>query len=70
MEPIHPLDEPCSRAMILVSPGEAEEWDVALDLPEQQQDGVDNQREQDAMVPSLEISTEPEDLETHVEHQI
>ena len=67
VEPIHPLDKRCSRAMVPVSPGEPQEWDVAPDLPEQQQDGVDKQIEQDAMVPLPEISTGPEDLETWVE---
>ena len=67
VEPIHLPGKPCSRAMVSVSPGEPEEWDVAPDLPEQQQHGVGKQIEQDAMVPSLETSTEPEDLETHME---
>ena len=53
--------------MVPVSPGEPKEWDVAPDSQEQQQDGVDKQMEQDVMVPSPEIRTEPEDLETHVE---
>ena len=64
-EPIHPRDNPCSRAMVPVSPGRPEEWAVAPDLPEQ--DGVDKQMEQDAMVSSPEISTGPENLETYVE---
>ena len=51
VELVHPSDKPRSRAMVLVSPGEPEEWDVAPDLPEQQQNGVDKQIEQDAMVP-------------------
>ena len=66
VEPIHPLDKRCSRAMVPVLLGEPEEWDVAPDLPEQQ-DGVDKQKEQDVMVPSMEISTGPENLETHVQ---
>ena len=53
--------------MVPVSPGELKEWDVTPNLPEQQEDGVDKQIEQDAMVLPREISTEPEDLETHVE---
>ena len=56
VEPIHPLDKPRSRAMVPVFPEEPEEWDVAPDLPEQQQDGVDKQIEQDTMVPSPEIA--------------
>ena len=67
VEPIHPPDKPCSRAMVPVSPGEPEEWDVAPDLPEQQQHGADKQIERDVLVPLPEISTGPEDLETHVE---
>ena len=53
--------------MVTVSPEEPEEWDVTPDSPEQQQDGVDKQIEQDAMVPSPEISTGPEDLETYMQ---
>ena len=66
-EPIHPMDKPCSRAMVPVSTGRPEEWVVAPDLPEQQQDGVDKQMEQGAMVSLPEISTGSENLETHVE---
>ena len=62
VKPIHPQDKPCSRAMVPVSPGQPEEWHVTPDLPEQQQDGVDKQIE-----PLPEISTEPENLETHVQ---
>ena len=40
---------------------------VSPNLPEQQQEGVDKQIEQDVMISSPEISTGPEDLETHVE---
>ena len=64
VEPTHPLDKPCSRARVPVSPGEPEGWDITPDLPEQPQDRVDKQIEQDTMVPSQKISTEPE---THVE---
>ena len=48
--PMHPLDKPCLRAMVPVSPGEPEEWVVAPDLPEQKPDGFDKQKEQDAIV--------------------
>ena len=65
-EPTHPKDKPCSRAMVPVSPGRPEEGVVAPDLPEQQ-DRVDKQMEQDAMVSSPEVSRGPENLETHVE---
>ena len=67
VEPIHPPDKPCSRAMVPVLLGEPKEWDVAPDLSEQQQNRLDKQIEQDKMVPLLEISTGPENLETHVE---
>ena len=53
---IHAMDKRYSRAMVPVSPERPEEWVVAPDLPEQQ-DGVDTQMEQDAMVSSPEIST-------------
>ena len=56
--------------MVPVSPERPEEWVAALDLPEQQEDGVDKKIEQDAMVSSPETSKGPKDLERHVEPTI
>ena len=55
-KPMHPMNKPCSRTMVPVSPERPDEWVVAPDLLEQQEDGVDKQIEQDAMVSSPEIN--------------